>query len=89
MFVLILVVDAAEQPVEGATVYLAWEGGSGPSSCVSGAGGSCNVHTGNLSSPAQVTLTVTGVTVPGGNYDPGSNQDPDGDSNGTSITVSV
>jgi hypothetical protein len=75
--------------VEGAVVYLAWEGGSGPSSCATGAGGSCTVHTSNLSSPAKVTLTITGVVIAGGTYDAGSNQDPDGDSNGTSITISA
>ena len=34
-----------------------------------------------------VTFTVTNVTMPGQTYDPSANQDPDGDSNGTSITV--
>ena len=34
-----------------------------------------------------VTFTVTNVTLPGQTYDPSANQDPDGDSNGTSITV--
>jgi len=89
VFVQVFVVDSAQKPVEGAVVYLAWEGGSGPSSCVTGAGGSCTVHTSNLSSPAKVALTVTGVVVPGGTYDAGSNQDPEGDSNGTSITISA
>jgi hypothetical protein len=34
-----------------------------------------------------VTLTVTGVTYSGASYNVGHNHDPDGDSNGTSITI--
>lgn len=88
VFVEIWVHDAAHNPIAGTTVTLAWGGASGPASCVTGAAGSCTVHTNNLSSPATVTLTVTGVSVPGGTYDGSQNHDPDGDSNGTSITVS-
>ncbi len=79
--------DASHNPIAGATVNLTWQGGSGPASCLTGAGGSCAVHSNNVSSPATVTLTVTGVSIAGGTYDAGSNHDPDGDSNGISITV--
>jgi len=89
VFFQVFVVDSAQNPVEGVVVHLAWEGASGPSSCVTGATGSCTAHTSNLSSPAKVTLIVTGVVVAGGTYDAGSNQDADGDSNGTSITIST
>jgi hypothetical protein len=34
-----------------------------------------------------VTLTITSVTHAALTYDAGANHDPDGDSNGTSITV--
>jgi len=87
VFVQIWMHDASHNPVAGATVSVAWQGASGPASCVTGAGGSCTVHTNNVSSPATVTLTVTGVSIPGGTYEAGSNHDPDGDSSGTAITV--
>jgi hypothetical protein len=46
------------------------------------------VTTGNLSkSKTSVTFTVTNVTAGGATYVPSSNGDPDGDSNGTTITV--
>ena len=79
--------DASHNPVAGATVNLTWEGASGPASCLTGAGGSCTAHTNNLSSPATVTLTVTGLSFPGGTYDGSLNHAPDGDSSGTAITV--
>jgi hypothetical protein len=34
-----------------------------------------------------VTYTVNNVTASGFTYDPASNTDPDGDSNGTAITI--
>jgi hypothetical protein len=36
-------------------------------------------------SPA--TFTITGVSKPGMTYNAGANSDPDGDSNGTTITA--
>jgi hypothetical protein len=46
------------------------------------------VTTGNLAkSKTSVTFTVTGVTASGATYVSSSNGDPDGDSNGTTITV--
>lgn len=87
LFVQIWVHDASHNPVVDATVLITWEGAAGQTSCLTGAGGSCTVHTNNLPSPATVTLTVTGVSVAGGTYDPGSNHDPDGDSSGTAITM--
>lgn len=88
VFVQIWVHDASHNPVAGATVSLAWGGASGQPSCVTDASGSCTVHTNNLSSPASLTLTVTGVSASGATYDAAANHDPDGDSSGTSITVS-
>jgi hypothetical protein len=46
------------------------------------------VATGNLSkSKTSVTFTATNVMASGATYLPSSNGDPDGDSNGTTITV--
>jgi hypothetical protein len=72
----------------GATVSGTWSGGfSGSASCNT-AGGTCKVTTGNLSkSKTSVTFTVTNVAASGATYVPSSNGDPDGDSNGTTVTV--
>jgi hypothetical protein len=46
------------------------------------------VKTGNLNkSKSSVTFTVANVTANGGSYAPASNRDPEGDSNGTTITI--
>lgn len=89
VFVDIWVHDSSHNPVEGATISIAWEGAVGPASCLTGPGGSCTVRTKNVSSPATVTLIVTGVSAPAGPYDSTSNHDPDGDSNGTYLTVAI
>ncbi|HEU5255001.1 MAG TPA: hypothetical protein VFU28_03365 [Vicinamibacterales bacterium] len=86
--VTITIRDANSAPVSGATVSGTWSGGfSGTASC-NAAGGTCNVTTGNLAkSKTSVTFTVTNVTASGATYVSSSNGDPDGDSNGTTITV--
>jgi len=86
--VTITIRDANSAPVSGATVSGTWSGGfSGTASCNT-AGGTCTVTTGNLAkSKTSVTFTVTNVTAGGATYVSSSNGDPDGDSNGTTITV--
>lgn len=85
--VTISVVNASGQPVPGATVTARW--GSGTSgSCVTGANGTCTLSSPKMAkSVSQVNLSVTGVTLSGSSYAPTANTDPDGDSNGTTITV--
>jgi len=86
--VTITVRDGNSALVSGATVSGTWSGGlSGSASCNT-AGGTCTVTTGTLSkSKTGATFTVTNITASGATYVPSSNGDPDGDSNGTTITV--
>jgi hypothetical protein len=85
--VVIEVRDAAGGLVNGAAVAGTWGGAN--SSCVTGATGRCTVSlTGIAKKTASVVFRVTNVSKAGLTYDAGRNSDPDGDSNGTSITVS-
>ncbi|MDX2465001.1 MAG: kelch repeat-containing protein [Porticoccus sp.] len=70
-------------------VFGVWSGGaSGTASCLPSSNGTCEVTSGRLSkSTSSATFTVTDVTSNWFIYDPSLNTDPDGDSNGTSITV--
>ena len=80
--------DAAHNPVAGATVTGLWTGAyTGPASCVTDTTGWCNMRTGALSTPGSVVFTVTSLSLGNAVYDGGANHDPDGDSNGTSITI--
>lgn len=90
--VTVKVVDQNGQPVSGATVAAAWSGAANAS--VSGTTSSQGLVTFTRSSlsmwsssGASITLTVSNVTKSGYTYTPAANSDPDGDSNGTSITV--
>jgi len=56
-------------------------------SCTTGTNGQCSVSITLKSNVSSVTYTVTNVTATGYVYDAALNSDPDGDSNGTSITV--
>ena len=85
--VTILVHDAAHSPVSGITVAATWSGGaSGGSSCVTAAGGQCQVSKQVQRNSPSATFSVSSLS--GATYDPGLNHDPDGDSNGTTLTVS-
>lgn len=88
--VTILIVDAAGSPVSNATVDGAWSGGaSGPASCTTDGSGTCTVvASGILKRDGTATFTVNDVTHSTLTYDASANTDPDGDSDGTSITLS-
>jgi PKD repeat protein len=75
--------------VSGATVSGSWSNGAtGSASCTTNSSGQCTVAKSNLkTSLSSVQFKVTGVTSSGYTYSPGSNHDPEGDSNGTDITV--
>ena len=86
----ITVVDAAGTPVVGATVTGSWSAGAtGSSSAVTNASGVATVQRSSLSrsSTRSVRFVVTGVAHSALSYNAAKNQDPDGDSNGTSIVV--
>jgi thermitase len=88
--VTITVHDAVHGPVANATVSGAWSGGAtGGAGCTTDGNGQCSVIKNNLkSNVSSVTFTVSSVAHSSFTYAPGDNHDPDGDSDGTRITVS-
>ena len=86
--VTVTVHDAVHQGLSGATMTGTWSGGfSGSASCTTDAAGQCVVQTGSISrNKPSVTFTVTNVTS-SLTYAAAGNHDPDGSSNGSSITV--
>jgi hypothetical protein len=87
--VTITVHDANENPVSGATASGTWSGGvSGGSSCVTDNTGACSLARGNIKrNVSSVVFTIDAVSHNSLQYQPSANHDPDGDSNGTSISV--
>jgi hypothetical protein len=87
--VTVMLHDEIEAPVASATISGAWSGGySGSGECTTGADGLCSISTGDMTKRSgTVTFTVTGVAGDSVLYDAGTNHDPDGDSDGTSITI--
>jgi len=88
--VIFTVHDGDENPVNGATVSASWvSGATGGFSCVTDASGQCSSTKANLkSNVSSVTVAVTGVSNGSDSYDAGSNHDPDGDSDGTTLLIS-
>lgn len=87
--VTITVTDADENPVDGATVAGSWDDGSDVS-CTTGTDGTCEVSGRfNGRKTTSATFTVTDVSRSGDSYDDAANHDPDGDSDGTTITVTA
>lgn len=82
--------DANEKLVSNAKVSGKWtNGATGTVSCTTSTSGVCQVSkTGLAAKTTSVTFTVTGVTHATLTYNSSANHDPDGDSNGTVITVS-
>ncbi len=87
--VTITIHDNNEAPVANATVNGTWSGGaSGSGSCATDANGQCSITKGNINrNNSSATFSVTTVSHPANSYDAGANHDPDGDSNGTGITI--
>jgi hypothetical protein len=74
--------------VGGATVIGTWTV-SGPGveySCTTTASGKCEIESGSIPASQPTTFTITSVIHSIYSYNPWANSDPDGDSNGTSIT---
>ena len=87
--VTIVVEDGNRVVVGGATVTGTWSAGAtGTSTCTTSSSGVCTVsRTGLKKSLASVVFTVTNVSKAGYTYQASANRDPDGSSNGTTITV--
>ncbi len=74
-------------PQPGAVVRGAWSNGL-TATCTTTIGGTCSVGSGSLARKIQsTTFRVTSVTAGSSIYESAANHDPDGDSNGTSITI--
>ncbi len=84
--VTITVHDQDHSLVAGATVAYSWsDGASG--SCTTDGNGRCLATNDVKKRDARITLTVDGITAAGFTYDSAADHDPDGDSDGTSFTV--
>jgi hypothetical protein len=89
--VTVTVHDADENPVSGATVtgrwsYRYWR----TVSCITNSAGTCSMTRTRVYGRRYPTVnfTVENVERSGVTYAPGANHDPDGDSDGTIITIS-
>lgn len=89
MKVTITVHDANDLPVRGVTVAGRWSGAvEGTVACVTGSRGTCTVASPKASlSATSMTFTTVSPTLGGTAYDASANHDPDGSSDGKSITV--
>jgi serine protease len=85
-FVDIRVEDQLNAAVGSAKVSIAWSDGS-VDSCTTGSSGWCRIAGYQFAGTSQLTLTVTDVVHAALPYEPSLNNDPDGDSDGTRITV--
>jgi Tol biopolymer transport system component/PKD repeat protein len=86
--VTITVHDSNHRPVASATVSGSWSNG-GTASCTTNSIGQCAVSKSTIpKSMRSVTFTVVNVTHATLTYNAPDNHDPDGDSNGTVITLS-
>jgi PKD repeat protein len=87
--VTITVHDSSHRLVANATVSGSWSGSGGTNSCTTNGSGQCTVSKSKIPKwNASVTFTVLNVTHATLTYASTNNHDPDGDSNGSSITVS-
>lgn len=84
--VTITVHGEAEASLSGAAVSGSWGNGSA-GSCTTGGSGTCTVSVTLGRNVTSTSFTVTGIAASGRSYDAAANHDPDGDSNGTSITL--
>jgi serine/threonine-protein kinase len=87
--VIIYVDDHDGQKKNGATVTGTWTvSGSGVTlTCETWGPGNCSIYSGEIEEEAETTFTVSDVSYLYYDYAPEDNWDPDGDSDGTSITA--
>ena len=82
----ILVENQDQAIVPGAVVTGKWPNGT-TGSCTTGTNGMCRISRKLARSKLSIVFTVTKVASAVGAYKPTDNHDPDGDSNGTKITL--
>ena len=86
--VTILVLDDSFNPVANVMVSGSWGNGNS-GSCSTAGSGVCTIASGNIHKKySSLSFSVNGLSLADHNYNAVANSDPDGDSNGTSITVS-
>ena len=87
--VTITIHDANEDPVANATVNGTWSSGFfGSSSCTTNSSGQCTVERNIISNgDPNISYAVNSVSHGSLSYQAADNHDPDGDSNGSQITV--
>jgi subtilisin len=86
--VTVKVSDNTGAAVSGASVSGDFSNGAGSGSCVTGTDGTCTIPSDRIRKGGNNSMTFTVMSVSGNlTYDPNGNSDPDGDSNGTSITI--
>jgi hypothetical protein len=88
--VTITVLDDSQTSVGQATVSGLWNGGDlGGGECVTDSSGQCNLTSDKVNSRqySDLTLSVDAVIHDSLTYQAAGNGDPDGDSDGTTITV--
>jgi hypothetical protein len=84
----VTVVDSAGTPVADAVVDGTWTTLAAAGTCTTDATGTCTVTSQRVrKSIESLTFRVDAVTQATLGYEPGANTDPDGDSDGTTITV--
>lgn len=88
--VTITIHDNNHDPVSSATVSGSWSNGaSGSANCTTNSSGQCTVSVSGIPKRNNsATFTVSNVSHATLSYNSGANHDPDGDSNGTAITIS-
>jgi hypothetical protein len=87
--VTITVHNTDHTPVANVVVTGNWSGGTtGTSTCTTNSNGQCSVTSSTMNSKkTSVTFTITSLSASGYSYNTSANHDPDGDSNGTAITI--
>jgi len=78
--------DGDHAVLGGVVVSATWQG-STSATCTTGASGACSVSRQFQNSRTSVSFTVNNLSKVGYTYQPSANHDPDGDSNGTTISV--
>jgi hypothetical protein len=85
----VLVHDSSETPVTNAEISGTWSGGvSDSDACTTDSSGRCTITKSNIKSDVgSVIFNITNITQVSFVYQPADNHDPDGDSDGTTITI--
>ncbi len=79
--------DETHAAVSGGSVTGQWSNGD-PGQCTLSAAGQCQMMSGPIAKKnGAVSFSISNVSVGGSDYLPGENHDPDGDSDGSTITV--